>query len=75
MKIDDKVKRLADDNNATLVVDDSCEVLVWELWLDDGSSWIESGSRVLCQSYGNSFQSWKREAYSELLESVLTGKG
>ena len=76
MSILNKVKKLATDNDAILVDhngDTYSGSRVWELWLPNGVKWVESGSRVLCQTYGNSDQSWKREAYRELLESVESG--
>ena len=68
-----KVKKLAASHGATLVIDNKWGSEVWELWLPRGKEWIESGSRVLSQCYGNFDQSWKLEAYRELVESVESG--
>ncbi len=73
MSVLDKVKKLAADNNAILVVDNDWGTHVWELWLPKGRSWNESGGTVLCQCYGNDCQSWKNEAYRDLVESVKSG--
>ena len=74
MSVLNKVKKLAADNNATLVIDNGWGVEVWELWLNERDlEWVESGSRVLSQCYGNDCQSWQRDAYRELVESVSCG--
>ena len=73
MSVLNKVKKLAADNNATLVIDNKWGAEVWELWLPRGNEWVESGGRVLSQCYGNFDQSWKNEAYRELVESVESG--
>ncbi len=73
MTVLEKVRRLAADNGATLTVDNKWGSEVWELWLPRGQRWIESGGRVLSQCYGNFDQSWKQEAYRELVESVESG--
>lgn len=73
MKTEDKVRQLAAQHSATLTIDNHYGNEVWELWLPRGRQWVETGGRCLCQCYGNFDQSWQRDAYRELVESVNSG--
>jgi len=67
-----RIQKLANIHGAEFINDKDGKV--YELWLPCNEKWIESGCRVICHRYGNDSQSWKLDAYRELVESAATGK-
>jgi hypothetical protein len=70
--IEAKLQKLADKFGAEFIHDKDWHV--YELWLSNNEYWLESGCSVISECYGTDYQSWKNEAYAELLESTQSGK-
>lgn len=70
--IEERIQRLADKYGAEFVNDKGWHV--YELWLTDGETWDENGSAVICRCYANDSQSWKRDAYRDIVDAVTEGK-
>ena len=68
--IKDRLKKIADIYNAELEDDNYS----WWVWLRDSKlEWKEGNTPVLVQEYCNDSQSWKLDAFQDLVERMAEG--